>query len=320
MYKGMPVIALEEHYFDKELAANPGFGAPPPIAKLLYDLEGERIEAMDRAGIDVQVLSHNAPSGQGVGADGGDLIRRVNDRLAEVCAKHPKRFYGFAALATADPDGAARELERCVKDLGFVGAMLHGPTGTQFPDDKSCWGIFERAQALDVPIYIHPSFPMKAVVDAYYADYAKAFPSILNAGWGFTVETATAVIRLILSGMFAKYPKTKIIVGHFGEGLPFLLWRIDQALSRPGQEGIKFRDVFCNNFWLTCSGNFSTPALLCCMQELGMDRLMFSLDYPYVTNEDGMDWVKTLQINEADLRKFMYGNAAQLLKLPVTGA
>lgn len=317
MYKGMPVIALEEHYFDKELAALPGFGAPPPIAKLLYDLEQERIEAMDRAGVDVQVLSHNAPSGQALGPDGGDLIRRVNDRLAEVCAKHPKRFYGFAALATADPDGAARELERCVKDLGFKGAMLHGPTGSQFIDDKSCWGIFERAQALDVPIYLHPSFPMKVVVDAYYADYAKAFPSILNAGWGFTVETATAVIRLILSGMFAKYPKTKIIVGHFGEGLPFLLWRIDQALSRPGQEGVKFREVFCNNFWLTCSGNFSTPALLCCMQELGMDRLMFSIDYPYVRHEDGIDWVKTLQINEADLRKFMFGNAAQILKLPV---
>ena len=315
MYKGMPVIALEEHYFDRELAALPGFGAPPPIAKKLYDLDGERLEAMDRAGIDVQVLSHNAPSGQGLGADGGDLIRRVNDRLAELCAKHPKRFYGFAALATADPDGAARELERRVKELGFKGAMIHGPTGTRFIDEPFFWPVFERAQALDVPVYLHPNFPMKSVVDAYYADYAKAFPSILNAGWGFTVETATAVIRLILSGMFAKYPKTKIIVGHFGEGLPFLLWRIDQALSRPGQEGIKFREVFCNNIWLTCSGNFSTPALLCCMQELGMDRLMFSLDWPYVTNEDGIEWVKTLQINDADLRKFMYANAQNILKI-----
>ena len=315
MYKGMPVIALEEHYFDKELAERPGFGAPPPIAKKLYDLEDERIAAMDRAGIDIQVLSHNAPSGQGVGAGDGDLIRRVNDRLAELCARHPKRFYGFAALATADPDGAARELERCVKDLGFKGAMLHGPTGTRFNDEPFFWPVYERAQALDVPIYIHPSFPMKTVVDAYYADYAKAFPSILNAGWGFTVETATAVIRLILSGMFAKYPDVKIIVGHLGEGLPFLLWRIDQALSRPGQEGIKFREIFCNNFWLTCSGNFSTPALLCSMQELGMDRLMFSIDWPYVENEDAVNWVKTLQINDADVRKFMYGTAQSLLKI-----
>ncbi len=316
MYKNMPVIALEEHYFDRELAALPGYGAPPPIAKKLYDLDGERIEAMDRAGIDVQVLSHNAPSGQGLGADGSELIRRVNDRLAELCTRHPKRFFGFAALATADPDAAARELERCVKELGFKGAMLHGPTGIRFMDEPFFWPVFERAQALDVPIYLHPSYPMKAVADVYYADYAKAFPSILNAGWGFTVETATAAIRLILSGMFNKYPKTKIIVGHFGEGLPFLLWRIDQALSRPGQEGIKFREVFCNNFWLTCSGNFSTPALLCCMQELGMDRLMFSLDWPYVDNEDGMNWVKTLQINEADLRKFMYANAQRILNIP----
>ena len=315
MYKNMPVIALEEHYFDTELAALPGFGAPPPITKKLFDLEGERIEAMDRAGIDVQVLSHNAPSGQGVGADGSDLIRRVNDRLAELCARHPKRFYGFAALATADPDGAARELERCVKELGFKGAMVHGPSQGRFLDDSFFWPVFERAQALDVPIYIHPSYPMKPVVDAYLADYAKAFPSLINAGWGFTIETATAVIRLILSGMFAKYPNVKCIVGHLGEGLPFLLWRIDQALSRPGQEGIKFRDVFTRNFWLTCSGNFSTPALLCSMQEIGMDRLMFSLDWPYVNNEDGMDWVKTLQISETDLRKFMSGNAQKLLKI-----
>ncbi len=316
MFKNMPVIAIEEHYYDEELATHVPKTGSPAIVQKMFDLGKIRLDAMDKAGVDVAVLSHGAPAGQGLVGDGAvDIIRRVNDRLAEVCARSDGRFKAFAALPTIDPDASARELERCVKDLGFVGAMIHGPTKGRFMDDAACWGVFERAQALDVPIYLHPAMPMRPVVDAYYAEYMKAFPSILSAGWGFTVETATVAIRLILSGMFQKYPDTKIVLGHLGEGLPFLLWRIDQALSRPGQEGVKFRETFCKNFWVTTSGFFSTPALMCCMQEMGMDRVIFSIDWPYVENDLGMDWIRTLQLNPADMNKLLHGNAKQLLKL-----
>ena len=319
MFKSMKVVALEEHYWDAELierTKDRALSRDDEMRRRLQDFDTVRIEHMDRTGIDYQVLSHAAPSGQHVfGADAADLVRRVNDRLAEGVARRPDRLGAFAALPTAMPDAAADELERCVRDLGMKGAMIHGPTGEKFIDGKEFWPIFERAEALDVPIYLHPATPLRSVVDAYYKDYMKAFPTVISAGWGFTVETATTAIRLILSGMFEKYPKTKIILGHFGESIPFLLWRIDQALSRPGQEDIKFRETFTRNFWLTSSGNFSTPGLLCCAQEMGMDKLMFSVDWPYVANEDGMDWIRTLQMNEDDMRKFLGGNAQRLLKI-----
>lgn len=319
MFRDMRVVALEEHYWDAELIERTkerALSRDGEMRRQLQDFDTVRIEHMDRAGVDYQVLSHAAPSGQFVfGADAPDLLRRVNDRLAAGVARKPDRLGAFAALPTADPQAAAKELERCVTQLGMKGAMLHGPTGEKFIDGQEFWPIFATAEQLDVPIYLHPATPLRSVVDAYYKDYMKAFPTVISAGWGFTVETATTAIRLILSGMFGKYPKSKIILGHFGESIPFLLWRIDQALSRPGQEGVKFREIFCKNFWLTSSGNFSTPGLQCCAQEMGMDKLMFSIDWPYVANEDGMNWIGTLQMNENDLRKFLGGNAASLLRL-----
>ncbi len=132
-----------------------------------------------------------------------------------------------------------------------------------FLDDRRFWPIFERAQALDVPLYMHPAVPHPAVVEAYYRDYLKEFPGLLTAAWGFTVETATQAIRLVLSGLFDAYPRLKVILGHLGEGLPFSLWRIDMALARQGNRAMPFRDCFREHFWITTSGNFSTPALLC---------------------------------------------------------
>src|SRR4029077_19820418 len=179
------------------------------------------------------------------------LVQRVNDRLAAAVAKNPTRFAGFATLPTSDPAAAADELERTVTKHGFKGAMIHGLANGQFLDDKKFWPIFERAEKLDVPIYLHPSIPHQAVMDAYYKDYVKDFPLVIRAAWGFTVETATQAIRMVLSGIFDTYPGLKIIIGHLGEMLPFQVWRIDAALSRPGQKSISFRDVFCGNFHIT---------------------------------------------------------------------
>ena len=166
-----------------------------------------------------------------------------------------------------------------------------------------------------MPIYIHPAVPHPAVVDAYYRDYLKEFPGLLTAAWGFTVETATQGIRLVLSGVFDQYPGLKIIMGHLGESLPFSAWRIDMALARQGNRKSAFRDTFRQHFWITTSGNFSTPALLCSMLEMGAERILFSVDYPFVPNPPGVRWMDQLPIAPADRDKILSGNAKTLLKL-----
>jgi predicted TIM-barrel fold metal-dependent hydrolase len=317
--EGKPVvIALEEHYYDRELVAT--FDGPegraPETRRRLDDLGDLRIKEMDEAGIDVQVISHGAPSTQRLDAETAvRLARNVNDRLAQAIAAYPDRFAAFAALPTPDPKAAADELERTVTQLGFKGAMVHGLTNGVFFDDKRFWSIFERAQALDVPLYVHPAVPHSAVVEAYYQDYLADFPTLRTAAWGFTVETATQGIRLVLSGVFDAYPDVKIILGHMGEGLPFLLWRIDHALSRPGNRSVSFREQFSQHFYITTSGNFSTPALLCSMMELGVDRILFSVDWPFVPNIPGTKWMNELQLSAADKTKILSGNAKRLLKM-----
>jgi len=311
------VIALEEHYWDAEVAKSfDGTEArSPELRQRLDDLGALRIREMDEAGIDIQVLSHGAPSTQRLdAATAVPLARRANDRLHEAVRAHPDRFAGFAALPTADPKAAADELERAVTKLGFKGAMVHGPTNGVFFDDKRFWPILERAQALDVPLYLHPSSPVQAVADAYYKDYLKEFPQLLTAAWGYTVETATQGIRMVLSGAFDKYPGLKIILGHLGESLPFSAWRINMCLSRGGKAST-FRETFCEHFWITTSGNFSTPALMCCMMEMGVDRILFSVDYPFVPNPPGTKWMADLPLSLEDRTKILSGNAKRLLKM-----
>jgi 2,3-dihydroxybenzoate decarboxylase len=315
----VPLITLEEHYWDAELSAQftgMDAGGPGETRQRLLDLGEMRLAAMDEAGVDIQVISHAAPSAQKLAAGiAVSLTQGANDRLAAAVAKHPTRFAGFAALPTADPAAAADELERCVKQLGFKGAMMHGLANGVWLDDKRFWPIFARAEALDVPIYLHPSVPLPAVIDAYYKEYAQDFPVLLRAGWGYTVEAATQAIRMVLSGVFEAHPKLKIILGHLGEGLPFLLWRIDNALSRPGQKAVKFRDTFRANFWVTTSGFFSDSALLCTVMELGGDRILFSIDYPFEQNLPGPAWLERVPLCEEDKAKIASGNAQRLLKL-----
>ena len=313
-----PVIALEEHYWDRELEAYyVNVERNPEIVKRMFDYGELRLKEMDEAGIDMQVLSHGAPSMQNVKGDVAvEMGRRVNDRLAQIVAEKPDRFAAFAALPTADPAAAADELARAVDSLGFKGAMLHGTANGVFLDDKRFWPIFARAQQLGVPIYLHPSIPMQAVMDAYYKDYVKDFPMVIRAAWGFTVETATQALRMVLSGVFDAYPQLKVILGHLGETLPFLIWRVDQSLSRPGaSKTLSFRDTFSKHFYLTTSGNFSNPALLCCVQEMGVDRIMFAVDWPFVANPLGTKWMEAVPLCEEDKVKILSGNAQRLLRM-----
>jgi 2,3-dihydroxybenzoate decarboxylase len=317
--KPHPVIAVEEHYWDAEMVAHfTGSEAarPGPIADKLADLGERRIAEMDEAGIDIQVLSHGAPSAQKMGADVAVMLtRRVNDRLHAAIHAHPGRFAGFAALPTADPVAAADELERCVEKLGFKGAMLHGMAHGVFLDDRRFWPIYERAALLGVPIYLHPSLPHPAVTSAYYDDYAADFPTVVRPAWGFTVETATTALRLILSGAFDTYPGLQVVLGHLGETLPFLLWRIESSLARPGQKRIAFREIFSHNISVTTSGFFSTPALMCCVMELGVDRILFAVDWPFVDNRPAVDWMAGVPLCEADKQKILGGNAKRLFRI-----
>jgi len=312
-----PAIAIEEHYWDDELektftggeAGRPGEQytrlSRPPAARGNGRSGNRHSGALARRAVDAKTCRRHCGRGR---------ARRVNDRLHKVVAGNPARLAAFAALPTAVPEAAADELERTAA-LGFKGAMLHGLANGVFLDDPRFWPIYARAEKLDLPIYMHPSLPQADVMRIYYQDYAKDFPMITRATWGYTVETATLAIRLVLSGVFEKYPKLKIILGHLGETLPFLVWRIDTTLKRPGGKAANFRDIFCTNFYVTTSGNFSNPALLCCVMEMGIDRILFAVDWPFVPNPPGTKWMESVPLCDEDKAKIRSGNAKRLLKM-----
>jgi 2,3-dihydroxybenzoate decarboxylase len=311
------VIAIEEHYADPAVMAHAdGRAQPAAITTRLNDLGQLRLGEMDTAGTDLQVISHApSPLQQLDPAESRVLATATNDRLHDAVDRNPERFAAFAGLPTSDPQAAADELERTVTRLGFKGAMIHGRTRDEFHDLAKYWPIYERAERLDVPIYIHPGPPHPAMIQAYYGDYLQAYPSLNSAAWGFTIDTANQVVRMILSGLFDQFPKLKIIIGHMGEGIPFLMDRIDEALKRPGNKPVDFKGVFSRHFYITTSGHFSTPALLCAMLELGIDRILFSVDWPYAENVPGMQWMETVPLSAEDKEKMFSGNARRLLKI-----
>ena len=304
------IITLEEHFWTPELA---GAGQRQPgAAERLSDMGTLRIREMDEAGIDLQVMSETAPAAQQLDAESAvRLARRSNDYLHEAVRAHPDRFAGFAALPTPDPRAAADELERTVTKLGFKGAMIMGLTHGRFLDEKEFWPIFERAVALDVPVYIHPGPPHRAVVEAYYKD----FPDLVGAPLAFTVETLTHAVRLIRRGVFDAYPGLKIIVGHLGEALPFLLWRVDNTLKRYTNLARGFADYAREHFYVTTSGAFSNTALQCTIAELGVEKIMFSVDWPFMSNMPGRKFMDAAPISETDRALIFGGNARKLLKL-----
>lgn len=305
------VITIEEHFTSPKLRALRG-EKDTPAQRKLDDLGALRIREMDEAGIDLQVISENNPATQNLDAETAvKLARDSNDVLHEAVRTHPDRFAGFATLPTPNPKAAADELERCVSKLGFKGAMIMGLTHGRFMDDKQFRPIFERAVALDVPLYIHPTPPHPAVQDAYFKEY----PALAVAPLGFTLETLTHTFRLIVSGLFDTYPTLKIIVGHLGETAPFLLWRTDNILGERMPMSRRFADYYREHFWLTTSGAFSDAALACSIAEMGVERIMFSVDWPFMQNPAGRKWLDTAPISDKDRALIFGGNARKLLKL-----
>jgi 2,3-dihydroxybenzoate decarboxylase len=206
-------------------------------------------------------------------------------------------------------------LERTVTELGFKGALISGLSNGSFLDEKKFWPIFERAAKLDVPIYLHPAIPHEDVVDAYYDGYRNNdYPILMGAVWGFTVETATHALRLILSGVFQEYPQLKIILGHLGETLPFLLWRLEWTYNNLTKK-VGIAECFREHFYVTTSGNFSQPALICTVMELGADRILFAVDWPFNSNVEGVEFVRTAPIKRQDKSKIFAGNATTLFRI-----
>jgi len=322
----MRTITLEEHFATPEfLAALAKTGVQGSVGALgqrvreqLLDLGDRRLAEMDAAGIDMQVLS--LPGG---GMDQLDvatataLARDTNDRAADAVRAHPERFSAFATLALQDPDQAALEFERCITRLGFKGALLNGTTNGAFLDHPRFTPIFETAQRLGVPIYVHPAPPPRVVQEAYFSGLPDPYGTLLaNAGWGSNAETGLHCLRLIVAGVFDRFPALQMIIGHVGEGLPFSLAHANSWLSRvSGRLTRSVADYFATNFHITTSGYFTLPPFLCALLVAGADRLMFSVDYPFSPNADGRAFLDNLPIVPADREKIGWSNAARLLKL-----
>ncbi|HVB57323.1 MAG TPA: amidohydrolase family protein [Candidatus Acidoferrales bacterium] len=320
----MRTITLEEHFSTPEVlkATTKDAGAVPEFMKLLQarllDLGQGRIADMDASGIDVQVLSLAASGLDKLEpATATALARDTNDTLAAAVKAHPDRFAAFGTLALLEPEKAAAEFERCIRQLGFKGIMLNGTTNGLFLDHPSFTPLFESAQHLDVPIYLHPAPPPQPVQEAYYRGLPGNLGFFLStAAWGWHVETGMHCLRLIVSGLFDRFPKLKIIIGHMGEDLPYSIVRAEDVFAR-GAKHLQRRiaEYFQEHFHITTSGYFTLPPYLCALQVVGADRILFSVDYPFSANAAGREFLKILPASREDLEKIAHRNAECLLKL-----
>jgi predicted TIM-barrel fold metal-dependent hydrolase len=324
----MKVIAIEEHFitpmYREKVGANEfrnfylksrGEQLGHDIVEQNSDLGAKRLAHMDAAGVDVQVLSFGSPGPQAFGAEVAiPMARDANDRLYRAIQENPARFAGFAALPTADPEAAAQELERCVSQLGFKGAMIHGHTRGSFLDERKYWTIFERAQALDVPLYLHPTLPHPEAIKAYFEGYEE----LARAGWGFAVDTSCHFLRIVFAGAFDAYPRLRIILGHLGEGLPFAMHRLnDHTWRSAARRGLKKSPLqyFKDNLLVTTSGNWYEPAFLCTLLALGADNILFAIDWPYEANKTGIEFLRKISISDGDRQKIAHGNAERVLRM-----
>ncbi|SEH82877.1 2,3-dihydroxybenzoate decarboxylase [Mycolicibacterium rutilum] len=318
----MSLIALEEHYaWDPASTGNVVATWLREHNELgyqrLYDRGDLRLEQMDPAGIDFQILSLFDPGVQDETDVGRavELARRANDDLAETVRRTPDRFGGFATLATQDPAAAATELRRAVTDLGLVGALINGHCQGRYLDDPAYSDLFATAEDLGVPIYLHPTTPHPAVMDAWFAPYVD--DGLHLASWGFAAETGTHVLRLIYSGLFDRFPRLQMIIGHLGEMLPFAAYRVDRYYGLGGSGSgtrVKRRpsEYLRANFHVTTSGNFCAPAFACTLEVMGADRVMFSVDYPMDDNATGAQFLRDYPMDDATRRKVSSGNAVEL--------
>lgn len=320
-------IGLEEHFAIPETLQDSAGFVPADywieLSRRLLDIQDDRLRRMDDNGMEMMVLSLNAPAVQAIAApaQARTIAARANDFLAQQVAKRPDRFQAFAALPLQDPGMAAEELVRCVKQLGFKGALVNG--FSQIGSSENCVyydapqyaDFWAEVATLDVPFYLHPRNPIPSWAQIY-----GGHPWLMGPTWAFGQETAVHALRLMACGLFDRHPRLKIVLGHMGEGLPYSMWRIDNRnawVKAPKTYPAKktFGEYFRNNFYLTTSGNFRTQTLIDALLEIGSDRILFSTDWPFENVDHAAQWFDTAAISEADRLKIGRTNAIQLFKL-----
>jgi 2,3-dihydroxybenzoate decarboxylase len=319
-------IAFEEHMSLPETLEDArtfvgGAAKWEDFERQILDVGDERLEGMDRNGIEFAILSLNAPAIQGIWDTNKaiETAKRANEYLARAIARHPHRFAGFAALPMQDPDAASRELTRCVKEYGFKGALVNGFTQKNspesalyydLPDYRTFWATVSE---LDVPFYLHP----RAQIPSRAQNY-EGHPWLMSSPWGFAVETSIHALRLCGSGLFDDFPNLKIAVGHLGEHIPYDLWRIDARMrfSPRGYKGKNYLgEYFRKHFYVTTSGNFFDPAFQCALRVMGVEHMFFSTDYPFERMEDASEWFDNTQLSDAEQLQVGRTNAIKLFKL-----
>ena len=331
----MRIITIEEHIPGSPLADAvakyagadapysafaPGPGLPyVPDRSLFADVGENRIADMDKHGIDMQILSVASQSALLPKKEALPIVAETNDEMAGAISRHPDRFAGFAALPWSDPEGAAKELERAVTKLGCKGVILSGraSAGKDFLDASQFTPVLEAAEALEAPIYIHPAPPIRQVQEVYYAGLGDQLSARLSMyGWGWHNEAGIQIIRMILSGAFERFPKLQIIGGHWGEMVPFFLSRLDQALPQ-SVTGLNrtITETFRQNVYITPSGIFDYPQLQFCMEVVGADRIIHSVDFPFISNEGAQPFLENAPISDASKEKIAQGNAEKLFKI-----
>jgi gamma-resorcylate decarboxylase len=319
-------IALEEHVaIEPTLGDSQVFGSHvwKELSHRLLDVQDTRLREMDKHGIEMMILSLNAPAIQAIHDTkrATEIARQANDALAGEVRKRPGRFAAFAALPMQDPEAANSELTRCVKELGMVGALVNGFSQVGTPDNVTYYDLPEyrefwrKVEALDVPFYLHPRNPLPS-----WSKFYDGHSWLLGPNWAFAAETAVHALRLIGSGIFDECPKLKLVLGHIGEGIPVYLWRIDNRNGwmkarhkYPAKHGVAH--YFRKHFHLTTSGNFDTPALVNAMTVMGVDRVMFSVDWPFESVDEGTQWFDKAEISEEDRVKIGRENAIRLFRL-----
>jgi uncharacterized protein len=324
----MKTIALEEHFVTPDfLKATGAYGqsVPEPMRAIrdkLLDLGDARIAAMDDGGITLQVLSLAAMGIDDLApANQTAVFHDVNDELAAAVRAHPDRFAAFATPALKEPAAAVKELERCIRDLGFKGLYVNGTTEGKFLDAPEFFPLLEAAEALNVPLYLHPAPPPAVVQSAYYSDLPGDTGMLLSiAGWGWHAELGLHLLRLIVSGVFDRLPNLQVIVGHMGEGVPYALARSNGILSAAAKNLKRsVTETILAQVHITTSGYFTRPPFDCARQVLGLDHLMYSVDYPFSPNTRGRDFLATLQsepaLSTAEMEALTHGNAERLLRL-----
>lgn len=279
------------------------------------DLEGERVAIMDENGVSMHVLSLTSPGVQLLDADAGTTLAMLaNDRLAEAVRRRPTRFAGLASFAPQDPKRAVKEIERAIRELKLHGLIVNSHTNNEYMDDEKYWPILEAAEALDAAIYIHPRSPSDGMIGPY------SVYGLDKAIWGYQAETGLHAVRMIMAGVFDRFPRLKIVLGHMGESIPYNLWRLNFMYhNNKGRRSKVLQtdpaDTFKRNFMITTSGVESHPALKYCIEVLGVDNIMWAIDYPYQPTTPAVAFMDTAPISEADRARIYYGNAERVFHL-----